>query len=448
MMNSLLSLATLALLPSVLAHGTMQLFNNDAGPALNSKTPSVIRMTDSPSPVTDLTSSDLSCGNGAANLTAQQTATVTAGSQMSFRWISGAPPTLWPHNMGPIMTYIASCGGDCKTFNSMDAQWVKIGQAGYTVPGTKLGDSSGIWTMGTTYYKGLAYNLTLPSTIPNGNYLIRNENIALHRANTAGGAEFYPNCAQVAVTGGPSGSLDTTNAVKFPGAYSPNDPGILVDVYTPSDNTYQFPGPALYTGASSASNSSAGGDNTVTAGTTPTVTTPAAATSLTPTNTQLPATITPAATSSADNSVTDGGDDDCDTDTDDGSSNTDQPTAASEATDDGGTTLTVWQTVTVTVVPPHRHTKTAYTTVTVTGSDDGAGPTPTASADDSTETDDDDATDTDTADGASTTDTTDSGDDSTTTDTSTADPSDATTTLNPAGRRMKRVHARKFFWAS
>ena len=49
--------------------------------------------------------------------------------------------------------------------------------------------------------------------------------IALHLAVTEGGAEFYPSCTQVQVTGNGNGQPNQT--VNFPGAYSDDDPGIF-----------------------------------------------------------------------------------------------------------------------------------------------------------------------------------------------------------------------------
>ena len=45
-----------------------------------------------------------------------------------------------------------------------------------------------------------------------------------------GGAQFYISCAQVSVSGG-SGSKSPSELVSFPGAYSPNDPGLLINIY-------------------------------------------------------------------------------------------------------------------------------------------------------------------------------------------------------------------------
>lgn len=53
--------------------------------------------------------------------------------------------------------------------------------------------------------------------------------IALHSAFAYPGAQFYPSCIQVQVTG--SGTAFPTSFVSFPGAYTPDTPGIVFDAY-------------------------------------------------------------------------------------------------------------------------------------------------------------------------------------------------------------------------
>jgi hypothetical protein len=70
--------------------------------------------------------------------------------------------------------------------------------------------------------------VTLPTNLPTGHYLLRTEIIALHNAVSEGGAEFYPACAQLSVTGSgsPGGAAGASPTVSFPGAYSASEPGI------------------------------------------------------------------------------------------------------------------------------------------------------------------------------------------------------------------------------
>ncbi|KIO15610.1 hypothetical protein M407DRAFT_34801 [Tulasnella calospora MUT 4182] len=111
---------------------------------------------------------------------------------------------------------------------------------------------------------------TIPSCIPAGNYLLRFETIALHSQP----AQWYPECAQLTVTGG--GSTVPANTCKFPGCYSNSDPGTAIDIYgqaAKTQTTYVIPGPALFT---------CGGSNTKT--TTTTTTTKTSSTSSTKTS--------------------------------------------------------------------------------------------------------------------------------------------------------------------
>lgn len=86
-------------------------------------------------------------------------------------------------------------------------------------------------------------SFTIPASIAPGPYLVRAEAIALHAAQTVGGAQFYMSCYQVNITGGGAAN---PSGVSFPGAYSATDPGILIDIYNPI-TSYVIPGPTLFT---------------------------------------------------------------------------------------------------------------------------------------------------------------------------------------------------------
>lgn len=89
-------------------------------------------------------------------------------------------------------------------------------------------------------------SVDIPSALPDGEYLIRAEHIALHDAGYVGGAQFYLACGQINITGGGSGSPGPL--VSFPGAYSSSDPGILIDFNGPPPKEYIFPGPEVWEG--------------------------------------------------------------------------------------------------------------------------------------------------------------------------------------------------------
>lgn len=107
------------------------------------------------------------------------------------------------------------------------------------------------WGVDTMINNGGWYYFNLPQCIADGQYLMRVELLALHSAGNYRGAQFYQSCAQINVSGG--GSFTPSQTVSFPGAYSQNDPGILVNIYGLTgqpDNggkPYQAPGPAPIT---------------------------------------------------------------------------------------------------------------------------------------------------------------------------------------------------------
>lgn len=74
---------------------------------------------------------------------------------------------------------------------------------------------------------GADYTTTIPSGIPNGDYIVRHEMIALHFATAPDAAQLFPSCAQIRITGGSSGSINAATA-RFPGAYKASDAGIHV----------------------------------------------------------------------------------------------------------------------------------------------------------------------------------------------------------------------------
>lgn len=73
---------------------------------------------------------------------------------------------------------------------------------------------------------GDTYTTHIPANLSPGDYLVRHEIIALQLATAQGGAEFYPSCSQIRVSGNGTGVPQET--VALPGAYSDTDPGILV----------------------------------------------------------------------------------------------------------------------------------------------------------------------------------------------------------------------------
>ncbi|KAF8882002.1 glycosyl hydrolase family 61-domain-containing protein [Infundibulicybe gibba] len=223
---------------SVAAHGFVstvtidgKVFKGTIGKA-DKPADSVIRQVTEPSPIKGAQNPAVNCGNNAQ--ASSLVADAQPGSQFTFDWTTGA---LAPHNTGPMLTYMASCGETtCDKFDSTKAQWFKIQQVGRK--------ANGQWAQ-ADLMKGGKAEVTLPSNIAPGNYLIRHEIIALHIATSPGGAEFYASCTQLKVGGNQNGVPTASELVSFPGAYSDTDPGILdAEIFNPQA-PYTFPGPKI-----------------------------------------------------------------------------------------------------------------------------------------------------------------------------------------------------------
>ncbi|KAJ7131894.1 glycoside hydrolase [Mycena crocata] len=239
------TLFSASLIASAAAHGYIGKITVDDGtsytgyaPSLKPEAPSVIRHKATTDPVLSTTaglkSPDLACGPGAAKATLM--ATVAAGAKMLLYYNSTKPPQyLWFHNTGPMITYLANCGSEqCSNVDAADAHWFKIQEDGKGADG---------WAQAHVM-AGLPASVTIPANLKPGNYLLRHEIIALHRAQTDGEAEFYPNCVQLTVTGSGTGVPIGNEAELVSELYKHDDPGVLVNVYDGKE-PYQFPGPEI-----------------------------------------------------------------------------------------------------------------------------------------------------------------------------------------------------------
>ena len=142
------------------------------------------------------------------------------------------------------MTYLAACpSGDCRKEDPTSLNWFKIDHAGF------LGD--GKWASDTFMKQNNTWTVTIPQKLKAGAYLLRHELVALHASDAANGAQFYPMCVNLKVSGSGNGVPDKT--VKFPGAYKADDKGILLNIWWPPVQTYDIPGPPIASLVSSGS---------------------------------------------------------------------------------------------------------------------------------------------------------------------------------------------------
>ncbi|KAI8932448.1 hypothetical protein NX059_010634 [Plenodomus lindquistii] len=162
-------------------------------------------------------------------------AKVAAGGTVEFHW------STWPEShMGPVITYVAPYEGDVTAVKKEDLKWTKIDAAGY-----ENGEWAAVKMIGTNN----TWPVTVPETLAAGKYVFRHEIIALHGAGSANGAQAYPQCLNIEVTGAgtvkPEGVVGTA-------LYTAEDKGILFSPYAATID-YPIPGPALFGGASSGS---------------------------------------------------------------------------------------------------------------------------------------------------------------------------------------------------
>lgn len=240
--------AALAMATTVSAHA--QVFGIGVGsaePTDGRKT--VIRSPDSNSPVKDLTSTDLIC-NVNGGVAGTDFVAAAAGDDITFEWYHdnrGDDIIAASHN-GPIITWIAEYTEGVPS----GAVWSKIAEEGY--------DGS-TWAVENLISNKGKKSVTLPAALKAGKYIVRQEIIALHEGdtsyadNSARGAQFYPSCAQVEVTG--SGTAVPDQAFDFNTGYTYSDKGIVFNLYG-SYTSYPIPGPDVWTASGSSSGSGSG----------------------------------------------------------------------------------------------------------------------------------------------------------------------------------------------
>ncbi|KAI6781565.1 Polysaccharide monooxygenase Cel61a-like protein [Emericellopsis cladophorae] len=224
---------------AIIGGETYEFYNPNTDPYMSPKPERISRSIPGNGPVEDVTSIDIQCNGWSAggvegSEPAPLHAKVAAGSEVTLFW------TLWPaSHMGPVITYMAKCPDTgCQDYQpGDDAVWFKIQEDGRE--GTSQNWASDVIVQANN--DGVKY--TIPECIEPGYYLVRHEVVALHAAWQYPGAQFYPGCHQLEVTGG--GSASPSDLVSIPGAYAGTDPGITYDAYQASE--YVIPGPDVFT---------------------------------------------------------------------------------------------------------------------------------------------------------------------------------------------------------
>jgi cellulase len=180
---------------------------------------------------------DIICHLDAKN--AKGHARVAAGDSVWLQWND------WPDSHhGPVLDYLAACGASgCETVDKTDLKFFKIDEGGL-IDGSS---APGFYAADELLANGKGWLVQIPETIKPGFYVLRHEIIALHSSHEQNGAQNYPQCINLEITG-----TGTEEPEGVPGMelYKPDDAGIFLNIYQ-SMQSYDIPGPAVIEGAGS-----------------------------------------------------------------------------------------------------------------------------------------------------------------------------------------------------
>jgi lytic cellulose monooxygenase (C1-hydroxylating) len=142
---------------------------------------------------------------------------------------------------------MAKCDGECEKADPDALKFFKIDEAGLR----NGSPAPGLWATDDLRANNLTWTVTVPASIAPGNYVLRHELIALHSADKLYGAQNYPQCINLEVTGSGTENPAGIPATEF---YTPTDPGISLSIYYPALENYTIPGPPLFSGAQTGGN--------------------------------------------------------------------------------------------------------------------------------------------------------------------------------------------------
>ncbi|KAF2675779.1 lytic polysaccharide monooxygenase, partial [Lentithecium fluviatile CBS 122367] len=159
-------------------------------------------------PIKNLTSLYLVCNDPGTN--AEKYATIPAGGEVKAYYPG------WPHDIGPVIVWMAYCGPDptsCSAFDGIGKHWFKIQEVSLQ-SGTIR---SGHWALKDLVNGNYTWTTKVPERLAGGAYLMRHEIIALHVPFEP---EFYPECAHLWVTGTGSETPSEQYLASIPGVYA------------------------------------------------------------------------------------------------------------------------------------------------------------------------------------------------------------------------------------
>ncbi|KAK3985458.1 putative endo-beta-1,4-glucanase D [Cladorrhinum sp. PSN332] len=233
--------AALAFASTASAHATMfrvSVNGQDQGDGRNS----YIRTPATNDPVRDLSSTNLICNTNGGKV-APNFVKAAPGDKITTQWFhfqEDPNDIIDPSHKGPILTYIAPFTSG----TGAGPVWSKIAQQGF---------ENGEWAIIKMRNNRGKVEFTIPRNLAPGQYLIRQELLALHMAdfacddpaNPGRGAESYPSCVQFEITG--NGEAIPDQDFDFNRGYTCSNKGLHFNIHIPF-TSYTPPGPPVWDG--------------------------------------------------------------------------------------------------------------------------------------------------------------------------------------------------------
>ncbi|BGP23740.1 glycoside hydrolase family 61 protein [Rhodotorula toruloides] len=188
----------------------------DAGVGVGS---SYMRTPSSNSPVKDLTLPNRAC-NDRGTSPVSGFLKVAPGDVIEPEWwhfgARGEDPIATSH-VGPIESWISPYDA-----NTKGDVWVQISSEAYD-------KDSSQWAVEKMIANKGRNEVVLPKDLAPGKYIVQFNLYGMHEAQNVGGGQWYPNCAQVEMTG--SGSTKLPSGVAVSGFYTGSTPGVVWNIY-------------------------------------------------------------------------------------------------------------------------------------------------------------------------------------------------------------------------
>jgi cellulase len=193
---------------------------------------------------------------------------VKAGDTVELTWETPEGGPWRPTHEGPVIDYLASCGGkDCRDASADQLEFFKIAESGmfqspHKTPNGK--GSFGRWGTDLLRDANNTWNVTIPASL-SGPHVLRTELFALMGAGHEGHAQMFPQCINLDIEAATSSEVAVHPCESGADCrlgrdlYNETDPGIDISIHG-AISQYHCPGPAVWHGAKKVATASKGDD--------------------------------------------------------------------------------------------------------------------------------------------------------------------------------------------